>query len=84
MEAMESKEIDKIPVLKYELFKTVKEYSEYSTIAGVVYLFMDKQTRCQFHQRFTSSFYKLRSQKCKKTVKPSVSFCAFGIFKSCA
>jgi len=33
----------------------------------------------QFHQHFCSSFYTCRSQKRKKTVKSSVSFCAFGI-----
>jgi hypothetical protein len=30
--------------LAAELFRTIKEYSEYSTIAGIVYLFMAKQT----------------------------------------
>ncbi len=37
-------------------------------------------TCCQFHQHFTSSFYKCRSQKRKKTLMTSrLSLCAFGI-----
>ncbi len=36
--------------------------------------------RGQFYQHFTSSFYTRRSQKCKKTVKSSVSFWAFGTY----
>ncbi len=39
------------------------------------------ETRLQYHQRFTYSFYARRSQKCKNTVKSSVSFYAFGIYK---
>jgi len=35
--------------------------------------------RCQFHQHFTSVFYKLISQKRKKILMTWMSFCAFGI-----
>jgi len=38
-------EKDKNDSLSTELFKIVKEYSEYSTIAGFHNLFMTKQTR---------------------------------------
>jgi hypothetical protein len=44
------------------------------------------EARGQFHQCFMSSFCKHRSQKCKNTIKSSVSFYAFGIcaHKSCS
>jgi len=34
---------------------------------------------CQFHQHFKCSFLACRSQKRKKTLMTSLSFCAFGI-----
>ena len=47
---------DTKPFLKSELIRRVKEYSEYSTIAGLVYLFMGNQTRStKFYQQFFST-----------------------------
>jgi len=39
---------------------------------------MGANTRGQFHQRFTCSFYALRSQKHKNSVKLSVSYMLSG------
>ena len=40
-----------------------------------------QHTKCQFHQCCTSSFCACRSRKRKNTVKSSVYFYAFGIYK---
>jgi len=53
----EENKVKKKPTLKSKLFKIVKEYSEYSTIAGLVYLFMEKQTRYRFRQHYMPAFF---------------------------
>jgi len=47
-------------------------------LLNVEMLFIPSVTRCQFHQRSTLSFYRSRSQKCKKIDNLTVFFALSG------
>jgi hypothetical protein len=48
-----------------ELYDMIQEYSEYSTVAGILYIFMPQQTTAGVNFINMSSFCASRSQKCK-------------------